>query len=374
MDQPIRVVHVLGSLYRGGAETMIMNLYRKVDRSKVQFDFIIHDKEYCDYKEEVLNLGGKIYYAPRYRGYNHLEYKAWWNEFFSEHHEYKIIHGHVRSTASIYLKIANKYGLKTICHSHSTSSRGNCIEKLVKDTMQFPIKNIANYLFACSNNAGEWLYGKKSIEKKNYRVIKNAIDIEKYKFDEVKRRNIRNELQINQDKFVIGHVGSFTEPKNHKFLLDLFFEIQKINENALLLLIGGGVLEEKIKNYAKELMIEDKVIFKGQVYNVHDYMQAMDVFLFPSLWEGLPVTVVEAQASGLYCIISDTITNEVCITPNIKSLSLKNDSLEKWTEVVNSKSIGKRYDNDSYIKDSGYDIHESVKELSNFYQKLVKKQ
>lgn len=366
MNKPIRILHVLGTLNRGGAETMIMNIYRSIDRTKIQFDFMIHTDKECDYNDEIIKFGGKIYNVPRYIGRNHFKYKKAWDSFFNIHPEYKIVHGHMRSTASIYLKIAKKHGLITIAHSHSTSSRGNKFEQLVKNIMQFPIRYIADYLFACSDEAGKWLFGRNVLNKGNYKVIKNAIDIEKYTFNEVKRNEIRETLSI-EDKFVVGHVGSFTYPKNHKFLISVFYEVQKQYKDSILLLVGDGELRPYIQKQIDDLGINDKVKLTGVVANVNDYMQAMDVFVFPSLWEGLPVTVVEAQASGLQCFISDKVTEEVCITPCIKSISL-NESVKNWAYKIIFSKKNRRYETSFYMERSGFDIYDSVKLLTKFYQ------
>ncbi|MBB6631974.1 glycosyltransferase family 1 protein [Clostridium algidicarnis] len=365
MNKPIRILHVLGALNRGGAETMIMNIYRNIDRSKIQFDFMIHTNEKCDYDDEIIKLGGKIYSVPRYVGKNHFKYKHAWDTFFSSHTEHKIVHGHMRSTAAIYLEIAKKHGLVTIAHSHSTASRGNKIEQLVKSVMQFRIRYRADYLFACSNEAGKWLFGKKAISKDNYKIIKNAIDVEKYVFNEVKRSEIRTVLDI-EDKFVVGHVGSFTYPKNHKFLIEVFYQIQMQNKNAVLLLVGDGELRSQIENQINKLRIKDKVILTGVVPNVNDYMQAMDVFVFPSLWEGLPVTVIEAQATGLHCVISDTITDEVKITQLVKAL-LIDATPDSWANQILTYTKPVRENTKEYICNAGYDIKTTTKWLEDFY-------
>lgn len=371
MKKPIRILHVLGTLNRGGAETMIMNIYRSIDRTKIQFDFMIHTDKECDYNDEIIKLGGKIYNVPRYIGRNHFKYKKAWKSFFNIHPEYKIVHGHMRSTAVIYLSIAKNHGLITIAHSHSTASRGNKIEQLVKNIMQYPIRFIADYLFACSNEAGRWLFGKKAITKDNYKVIKNAINIEKYIFNECKRNEMRSILGI-EDKFVVGHVGSFTYPKNHKFLISVFYEIQKKYKDSILLLVGDGELRSHIQKHIDDLGINDKVKLIGVVGNVNDYMQAMDVFVFPSLWEGLPVTVVEAQAAGLQCFISDKITEEVCITPCIKSISL-NESVKNWGYKIISSKKNRGYETSFYIEKGGFDIYDSVKLLTTFYPNVKRK-
>lgn len=363
MSMQIRILHVFGGMDRGGAETMVMNLYRKIDRSKVQFDFIVHTDEECSYDDEIKSLGGKIFRLPRYQGLNHLKYIKLWKQIFEKNPEYKIIHGHVRSTASIYLKIAKKYGLVTIAHSHSTASRGNVLEKKIKDIMQISIKYYADYMFACSEAAGKWLFGKDVTLKANYKYFNNAICIEKYRFDNFTRAQMRAELGI-QDKFVIGHVGSFTHPKNHTFLIRIFNEIQKYNNEAFLLMVGEGQLKSKIENEIKFLKLQDKVIFTGNIQNVNDYLNIMDVLVFPSIYEGLPVSIIEAQANGLPCVISDTITKEVKITNLVEFISIKKEPLE-WVNLINTL---KRDDTD-YINGmikSDYNIKNLAKWYENF--------
>ncbi len=371
MERPIRILHVFGALNRGGAETMIMNIYRNIDTSKIQFDFIIHTKEKCDYNDEIIKLGGKVYNVPQYTGLNHFEYKKAWKDFFNDHHEYKIVHGHMRSTAAIYINIAKKHGIKTIAHSHSTASRGNKLERLVKNIMQIPIRYTADYLFACSNQSGKWLFGNDVLEKDNYKVIKNAIETEKYIFNESIRNEVRKKIGV-EGKFVVGHVGSFTYPKNHIFLLDIFYEIQKENKNSILLLVGDGELRKDIENKINKLGIEDKVILTGVISNVNDYMQSMDFFLFPSLWEGVPVTVIEAQASGLRCAISDKITDEVNITPYIQSISLE-ETTKVWADnIISAKEIDRAKSNDYIIKNR-FDVRDSIEELTAFYESIATK-
>jgi len=318
---PIRVLQVLGGLEAGGAESFVMNLYRAVDKKKVQFDFAKHIEHKGVFEDEITQMGGKIYRCPQYTGKNHFAYCKWWDSFFKEHPEYHVIHGHVRSTASIYLKIAKKHGLVTIAHSHSTSN-GSGISAVVKNIMQFPIHYTADYLFACSDKAGVWLYGKKALTRPNYRMIPNGIDLQRFTFDEEKRRRMRQELGISDNTFVIGHVGRMTTPKNHRFLVELFAEYHKKNQNSRILLVGDGELFETVQQQCTQLGISDSVIMVGSKTNTEDYYQVMDVFVFPSLWEGLPVSVVEAQANGLPCLLSDVITHDVDLTDKVKYLTL----------------------------------------------------
>ena len=293
----IRILHVLGGLERGGAETLVMNWLRAINREDVSFDFVIHTTAHGAYYDEIRALGGTVYHCPRYTGKNHFAYKKWWKTFLREHPEYKIIHGHVRSTASLYLGIAKKLGRKTVVHSHSTSN-GTGVSALVKQLLQYPLRKRVDYLMACSNEAGKWLYGARACEKDKYLFIPNAIDVSRYAFCEETRREYRQRLGL-EGCFVLGHVGRFHEAKNHMFLLELFRALRDQREDARLLLVGDGDLRGQIEARIRELKLTDSVILTGSQSNVADYLWAMDVFVFPSRWEGLPVTVVEAQAAGL---------------------------------------------------------------------------
>lgn len=371
-SEPLRVLQVFAQMNRGGAENMIMNLYRNIDRAVIQFDFIVHTEEKCAFDDEILSLGGKIYHIPRYTGKNHFIYKDAWRDFFKQHPEYKIIHGHVRSTASIYLKIAKKYGLATIAHSHSIGSRGNLISRITKNIMQRQIRHIADNFLACSENAGKWLFGKNIVSKNTFHVAKNAIDTELYRYNEHIRDEIREQLNIH-DRFVIGHIGSFTHVKNHKFLINVFNEILKANNKALLLLVGDGQLRNAIENNVNAMGLANNVFFMGVRTDVFELLQAMDIILFPSLYEGLPLTLIEAQASGIKCIVSDRITDEVKITDNVEFVSL-NQSPKYWAEQVLKYTGGyERKNNVKEICDAGYDVKENARWLEIYYINSINK-
>jgi len=360
MNKPIRILQVLAGMNRGGSETFIMNVYRKLDKTKVQFDFILFREEECDYNEEIRKLGGKIYWIPRYNGRNHVLFKNAWRSFFKEHPEYKIIHGHVRSTASIYLRIANNYGLTTIAHSHNTSS-GKGLDAVVKNILQYPIRFIANHRFACSKKAGIWLFGKKV----PFTVLNNAIDTKSFIFNKQKRESKRKELNL-QNKLVIGHVGRFHMQKNHDFLIDIFNEVLNKRDDVVLLLVGDGELRFSIERKIEDLKLNHSIILAGIQSDISEMLQAMDVFVFPSLFEGLGIVVVEAQASGMPCVIADTIPEEAYVTELIEKLSLK-DSTTKWANKIIEVSGSKRKDTHKEIIKSGYDIKETTAWLEKFY-------
>lgn len=371
MSEPIRVLQVFGRMNRGGAESMIMNLYREIDREKVQFDFVVHTDKKCAFDDEIQSLGGKIFSVPRYNGKNHFQYVNAWKNFFREHPEYKIIHGHIYSVASIYLKVAKKFGFVTIAHSHSASDVGG-LAAFVKKIIQIPLKNTADYLFACSDKAGEWLYGKTCTRQKNYYLLKNAIDTDLYRHNSELREKMRKELGV-ENNFVLGHVGRFNTPKNHKFLLDIFSEVYKKDRNCRLLLVGDGNLRPELEEKMEALGIRDAVIMTGVRTDVNNLLQAMDCFVFPSLYEGLPVTVIEAQAAGLSCFISDRITDEVCITELVKRIPI-NQGTKCWEEALASASEETiRKNVTDKIINAGYDIKSTSKWLMDFYTNMNSK-
>lgn len=366
INEPIRILHVLGNLNYEGAQTFIMNIYRNIDRTKIQFDFIIHAENKTGYAEEITKLGGKIYLISNYKLINDLKYKKEWNSFFEYHDNYKIIHAHVRSTASIFLKIAKKNSLITIAHSHSTYSRGNYIERKIKDLLQKNIVNYSDYLFACSVAAGEWLFGPTINTNRYFRVINNGIDCQKYKPDLLSRKKIRNELNI-EDKFVIGHVGSFTSPKNHIFLINMFEAYHKIDKNAVLVLVGNGVLKPEIDSEIRKLKLQNYVKLLGVRSDINVVLQGFDIFVFPSKFEGLGIALIEAQANGLPCIISDTIPEEANISSNNISLSI-NDTKENWVNAIALRNkTGRDFLLNQKVIDKGFDIIKVAKEMEEFY-------
>ena len=366
----IRVLHVLGGLNRGGAETMVMNFYRTIDRNQVQFDFVIHSSSQNDYRREIENMGGKIYVFPKFNGYNIISYRKVWKDFFNNHPEYKIIHSHVRSYASLFFPIASKNGLITIIHSHSTSN-GKGFKSLIKDLLQKPLSRQADYLFACSKEAGEWLYGSRKVEANNFYLVKNSIDVDKYEYNEKIRNKYRDELNI-RNNLVLGHVGRLSAPKNHMFLLKVFKGILEKKSNAFLLIVGDGDLKDEINKNIKNLNLEEKVLMLGSRDDINCILQAMDIFLFPSIWEGLPIAVVEAEASGLPCIVSENVTEEVKLLPTLKYLPVNNGEYE-WVNTVLNTDLSRFKDASKEVCSKGFDINGTSKWLLKFYKSLIDK-
>ena len=364
----MRVLHVVSVMDRGGIENMIMNLYRNIDRNKIQFDFVVHHTKKGDFDDEIKMLGGNIYYAPHFNVYNIFSYKKWWIEFFEKNQEYRIIHSHTYSIASIQHKIAKKFGLKTIVHSHSTKNSRD-IKGIVYCYLQKKVMDESDYLFACSKKAGEWLYGMGCEKINNYYTLNNAIDSKKYIFNQSIKFKLLEEFDLN-GKFVVGHVGNFTIPKNHLYLIDIFSEIHKKEPKSVLLLVGDGNLRKKIENKIAQLGLKDSVLLLGVRNDVNELLQVMDCFVFPSLYEGLPVSVIEAQAAGLKCFISNNITDEVCITDLVERISINIHAKEWADKILDTKSFvhkNKRQD----VISAGYDIHSTAQWLTQFYMNII---
>ena len=360
--EPIRVLHMIGSLNIGGSQTMVLNLYRSIDRRQIQFDFVIDHPEEVYLKPEVENLGAKVYVMPAYNGANLVQIKKSWKKFFLEHPEYKILHSHVRSYASLYIPIVKKMGIKTIIHSHSTSN-GKGIKSFVKKVLQLPLRNQADCFMGCSKEAGEWLFGKKVVKSNKYFVLKNAIDTNLYRFNPVIRENYRKDLNLN-GKIVYIHVGRFHPAKNHVFLLNLFAELQKQQNNAVLLLVGDGGLRSEIEAQIQALHIWDSVYLLGNRSDVANLLQAADRFLFPSLWEGLGIVAIEAQAAGLPTFCSDVVPNEIAVSNLCSFLPLNDPQI--WADKILASDLS-RQDCLQQVVDAGYDIQSTARWLQDFY-------
>lgn len=366
----IRVLQVVTTMDIGGLETFIMNIYRNIDRTKVQFDFLKHRETDSFFDEEIRQMGGRIYNVPSIHPFHHNKYLNSLDSFLKMNNEYKIVHSHINTYSMYALRAAEKANIPVrIAHSHATTPTKILDSKLIfRNYTKNKIKDYTTNNFACSIEAGKWLYGEKSYQKNEIEVINNAIETEKFLYNPKTRLKIRKELGL-KDEFLIGHIGSFSEPKNHKFIIDIFNELYLRNNNARLLLVGDGGLRSEIEAKVEKLGLKEKIIFTGIQPNANDFLQAMDVFLMPSLYEGLPVTLVEAQASGIQCVISDNITDEVKITNLVDSISLEK-SPNYWAEQINKYSTGyHRKDMSKEIINAGYDVKITAKCLEEFYLK-----
>ena len=360
-----RVLHIVNNkMGYGGIETLLMNIYRNIDTTKIQFDFAVTSREPGEYDKEIIKRGGKIFYIPSRRE-SLKNYKKNWDDFFYKYQkEFNAIHMHVSSLTDITpLKIAKKYNIKNrFIHSHNTYQKG-IIHNILNKIHRLNVKKYATNLFACSSEAGRYCFGNKKFE-----VIKNGIDSKKYIYNVETRNEIRKMLNIPEEVFAFVHVGRFSEQKNHTFLIDIFKEIYNRNQDARLFLVGDGGLKESIETKVRELQLQDKVIFLGKRDNVNEILQAMDAFLLPSLHEGLPVVGIEAQAAGLPIYISDTVSPEVKITDLVTFYPLQ-ESPENWAKnILDTIETKKRINTQSQIIQAGYDIVNTAKILEQYYK------
>ena len=368
----IRVLHSVSNMDRAGIETMIMNYYRNIDREKVQFDFLVNKSKPGAYDEEIKALGGRIFKSPGLNPIKWIQYNTMVKRLLYENPEIKVVHSH-NGAFSLQAQIAAKQsGIKNrIIHVHGTKIDFN-FKLPLKLLYKTQLKKVANNYWGCGRDAVKYYFGNKVISDGNYRIIHNAIKVEEFIFDSSKREELRIKYHL-ENKFVVGNVARFMKQKNHIFILKLFKIILNKEPNAVLMLLGDGELLEDMKQMAKKLEIERSVMFMGNVSNVNEMYQAMDVFILPSLFEGLPVVGIEAQAAGLKCVMSDTITDEVSVTDNVKFLNLKKDSLEKWADKVLSNTKYERKDMSTEIEKAGYSIEKEAKKLQKIYEEMGEK-
>lgn len=368
----IRVLQVFGEpLSNGGQESFIMNMYRNIDKKKIQFDF--YTPFFCDnerLENEIKKLGGNVYTSN-----GRFEEEGVKKDFitglkkFLNKHKYEVIHINSGSIFNLAFgaKIAKKSGArKIIVHSHATGI-DNIRYKIIKflSTTIF-LNNVTNYL-ACSEDAAKWKFPKKIVQASNYTIIKNGIDLEKYIYNENTRKKYRKLLGIADNEFVIGHIGRFEKSKNHIFLINIFEKVLKNNPNTRLLLVGTGTLKEEINNILNEKNIANKVIFLEKRNDINNILQAMDVFVFPSLFEGLGIAVIEAQAAGLFTICSNNIPEEANVTELFRKVSL-NEDREKWVEEIIKCKNYERKNTINCIKEKGFCAKDVAQKLEKLYQ------
>lgn len=366
-NKEVRILHVLGGMNQGGVENFLMNIYRNIDRNEIQFDFLVNRKGVFD--EEIKELGGKIYYISALQKVGQIKYIKKLDEFFQKHKEYKIVHSHLNQVSGLILERANKVGVPIkIAHIHSNKYNGNFIENVYKKYLGKKIKKNTDCMFACSKQAGEFLFGKNA----KFDIINDSIDIEKFRYNQEIREKVRNTLNIKKDCFLIGNVARFHPVKNHIFLLETFKEFLKLNENSKLILIGKGKLKNKIIKYIEKNNLKDKVIMLEDRKDVNELMQAMDFFVFPSKGEGLGIVLIEAQASGLRCIASaNVIPEEAKISELLEFYSL-DKSPKGWAKEIYKNQEYKRKNELEQIINKGYDIKSTVNKIQRLYLELEK--
>lgn len=361
--KPLRVLYVNGGLmHRGGIESYMMNYYRNIDRNKVQFDFIVHGYEKGEYDDEITAMGGKIFHVP-IKSKHPLIYKKELRKIF-KNNDYKIIHSHLDAMSAWVLKEAKKCGIPVrIAHSHNTQHlTTNKIKFAVNEYARKNINKFANYRCACSHDAAKWLFLTDDVI-----YVKNAIDIDKFKFDENVRNSVRAELGIG-DELVIGHVGRFDYQKNHEFLIEVLSKVVKTKKDTKLLLVGDGILRSDIEKQIADLGLRDNVIMLGIRDDACRIFNAFDIFAFPSRFEGLGIVLIEAQANGLKCIASDVVPREANAGGNVYYLPLNE---EIWNIQILKMDLNRKADIEMLVQ-RGYDIKNEADKLCKMYLKLSK--
>ncbi len=356
----IRVLQCVNNMHRAGLETVLMNYYRNIDRTQIQFDFLTHRPERDDYDDEIESLGGRIYRAPRLYPQNYPAYFRYMKQFFAEHPEYKIVHSHIDSMSYLPLLAAKKAEVPVrISHSHCTGLDKD-LKYILKRYFRSRIPSVATAFCACGEQAGRFLHGEKA-----FTVVPNAVEAAQYRYNPHLREQKRKELGV-ENRLVIGHAGRFSYPKNHDFLLDIFYKTLQKEPNAVLLLAGKGELEQKVREKVAELQIENAVLFIGSRSDLNEIYQAMDVLVMPSHYEGVPMVGIEAQFSGLPCIFSDKVPEETVFTELCCFMQLHR-SAEEWAQQI-LQMAGQRAD--GIRENEKYDIRYAGKLLMQYYEDL----
>lgn len=365
-NKKIKVLQVLGGLWSGGTEAFVMNMYRSIDREKVEFDFLIHESSKAHYDDEVLSLGGEIYRIPGRHEVGTIKYFVNLVQVLRKIKP-DVIHSHAMFNSGIVMLAAFLAGIKKrISHSHNTSDQGEggISRKIFRLIMRSCILLFSTNLAACSNKAANYLFLNKNHSKKKALILNNAVNINDFTYNERLRYEVRNELGAD-DKLVLGHVGRFTEQKNHHFLVDIFKSVHDQYPDSMLVMIGDGPLRPELEIKVAELGLSSAVKFLGIRNDIPKLLQGIDLFILPSLYEGLPVVLIEAQAAGLSCILSDTITRDTDITGRAKFIDL-NASPHIWAhEILSSPS--NHEDTAEMIRSNGYDTDTMARRLVSFY-------
>lgn len=368
MSEPIRVLHVLQRMEAAGTQALLMNLYRNIDRDKVQFDFLVEYPDKQFYDDEIIQLGGRIYYTSVRLDKNIIKFERQLKQILQEHPEYKVIHVHAFTIGYFVLRIAKKCGVPVrIAHSHNNETIHDS-KYALKLIMQKLFSIHATDFFACSKEAGEYLF-----RNKKFHVLNNAIQSEKFIANVTVRNEVRKELHLGEH-FTVGHVGRFHSQKNHFFLLSVFALLKKKCPDAKLLLVGTGDLESEIKKQVKTLSLEEDVLFLGNRKDMDRIYQAMDIFVLPSLFEGLGIVAVEAQSAGIPCVVSDGVSRNAALSPLICYMETNADESAFVDKILKHKDHELTHTNtQKYIIDAGFDVKMTAQEMQRFYLEKANK-
>lgn len=352
-----RLLCIISTMNSGGAETFLMKVYRKLDRSKYQMDFCINIEGKCFYSDEILSLGGRIFYIPS-KSENVKEFKKQLSALIKrEQYEY-VLRVVSNGAGFMDLKIAKRAGAKYCAVRATNSSNGVNLSNFLHYIGRLFYTKYVDIKIAPSDLAAIYTFGKRAYQNGQVALLHNAVDLSVYSYNEENRRLIRDYYQIDNSKIVVGHVGRFAAQKNHPFLIEVFAKIHQENPNTLLLLVGGGELEQNIRAKVQSLGLSKNVIFAGVRSDVPALLSAMDVFVMPSFYEGMPNTVIEAQATGLPCVIADTITKEANITGLVEYLPL--GDANEWAQRALAAIRDERVDTKGSFIANKYDIESVV--------------
>lgn len=360
MSEPKRVLHFQGRMGKGGAETFMMNTFRNIDRNKIQFDFLIyHDfKDVKPYNDEIEALGGRVFSVPNPKKHP-LAYIKAIKHLFSDHH-FDIVHNEAFFGGGLNLKLAYKAGIqKRIAHSHATTDgKKSVVSKVARLILDKWLFKYATDLLACSTEAGKGLFG----ENHPFLFVPNGIDLKQYQDNPESKEQSKKALDISEDTLLIGNIGRFEDQKNHDFLIDIFNQLVALNPKSNLLLIGEGSLETQVRNKVSRLGLTDHVHFLGVREDIPRLLNAMDVMVMPSLYEGLPISAVEAQAANVKLVLSTEVSKETVLSKNVSFLSLS-DSPKVWAETI----LTQPYTNEPLPEMKQYDTHYTAGLMQTVY-------
>lgn len=364
---PIRILEVVNIMDRAGLETMLMNHYRHIDRDLVQLDFLTHRPVAGAYDEEIRELGGRIYRAPRLYPQNCFSYRRYMREFFAEC-DYPVVHSHIDAMSAFPLAMARSCGVTVrVAHSHSDSVDRDA-KYPIKEIARKKLPSIATHYWACSEAAGAFLFGERN--RSRLHVVKNAIDVSSFAYASDVRASVRAELGVSDKQLVIGHVGRFSAVKNQAFLVDVLAALISFGKDAVLIFVGDGDLREKVEAKAATGGLSSRVCFLGLRDDVARLMQGFDLLAFPSLHEGIPLTLVEAQASGLPVLVSDKVSTEALVLPNCARMALT-EPAEAWARrACQMARLGRVAGCVEALSAAGYEINVSAKRLQESYLSL----
>lgn len=360
-----RVLCIVSGMDTGGAETFLMKLYRNIDRNKYQMDFGVYTDKECFYDAEIRSMGGEVYHlTPKTKDFS--KYKKDLYKLVKEKNFEYVLRITSNAAGFIDLKIAHSAGAKVCIARSSNSSDGDSLKsRLIHRVSRILYNRYVDVRIAPSDLAAVYTFGKKAVDCGEVKYLHNALDLDMYSYSEEKRQAIRKEYNIDDRCRVFGHIGRFSEQKNHKFLINVFKEILNEEPNAVLLLVGAGELESKVRNKVSECGIEQKVIFAGVRSDIPAILSAMDVFIFPSLYEGMPNTIIEAQATGLQCVVADTITKQANITGLVEYLPLSN--IVEWAKCALNKVSQQRCSTREIFVRENYEI----KKVAKMFEQII---